>query len=185
MEEIQKTFKPTNWAINNKTSVIIITVLICLFGYTTYNSLPKENFPEIVIPTIYVSTPYPGTSPIDMESLVTRPIEKEIASVNGVRKITSNSLQDFSNVIIEFNTDIEPSEAKSRIKDAVDKARPNLPGDLPAEPTVLEIDFSEIPIMNINISGEYDLDQLKDWAEELQNEIESLKEITRADLIGG
>ncbi|MDH5398307.1 MAG: efflux RND transporter permease subunit [Cyclobacteriaceae bacterium] len=181
---MEKTFKPTNWAIGNRTSVLIITAVLCFFGVMTYQSLPKENFPEIVIPTIYVSTAYPGTSPVDMESLVTRPIEKQIKSISGVRKITSNSVQDFSNVIVEFNTNVDPSEAKSKVKDAVDKARSELPGDLPQDPNVMEIDFSELPIMNVNISGNYDLDRLKIWAEELQDRIEGLKEITRADLIG-
>ncbi len=183
-DEKYKYFKPTNWAVENKTSIYIISLIICLFGIITYLRLPKENFPEIVIPTIYVSTPYPGTSPVDMENLVTRPIEKEIKSISGVKKITSNSVQDFANVVIEFNTDIVPSEAKQLVKDAVDKARPDLPTDLPQEPTVMEIDFSEIPIMNINISGDYDLDQLKIWAEDLQDRIEGLKEVTRADLVG-
>ncbi len=184
MPDNHKEFKPTNWAVDNRTSVLIITLLICIGGLFTYNRLPKENFPEIVIPTIYISTPYPGTSPVDIENLVTRPIEKQLKSVSGVKKITSNSLQDFSNIVVEFNTDVDPAEAKSRTKDAVDKARPDLPNDLPAEPTVLEIDFSEVPIMNINLAGDYDLDLLKKWAEDLQDDIEELKEITRVDLVG-
>lgn len=179
-----KEFAPTSWSIDNRTGIYFITILITLFGITTYNSLPKNQFPDIVIPTIYVSTIYPGTSPADMESLVTRPIEKQMKSLSGVKKITSNSIQDFSNVVIEFNTDIVPAEAKQKVKDAVDKAQPDLPQDLPAPPNVLEVDFSEIPIMNINLSGDFDLNKLKRFADDIKDEIEGLKEITRVDMVG-
>lgn len=177
-------FLPTNWAIDNRTGMYVITILITLMGLWVYNNLPKNQFPDIVIPTIYVSTIYPGNSPADMEAVVTRPIEKQIKSVSGVKKIESNSIQDFSNVIVEFNTDVDPAIAKQRVKDAVDKARAELPQDLPAPPNVLEVDFSEMPIMNINVSGDYDLDRLKKYAEYLKDEIEGFKEITRVDIIG-
>nr|MDQ3073906.1 efflux RND transporter permease subunit [Bacteroidota bacterium] len=179
-----KEFGPTSWAINNRTTVYIITIIITLFGIFTYNRLQKEKFPDIVIPTIMVQTINAGTSPSDMENLVTRPIEKELKATSGVKKITSTSVQDFSLVSVEFNTDVAVPEAKLRVKDAVDKARPELPTDLTVEPNVLEINFSEFPIMNVNLSGKIDIDRLKDYAEKLQDRIEGLKEITRADLIG-
>jgi multidrug efflux pump len=179
-----KHFAPTSWSIDNRTGIYFITLFITIFGIVTYNNLPKNQFPDIVIPTIYVSTIYPGTSPSDMESLVTRPIEKQMKSLSGVKKITSNSIQDFSNVMIEFNTDVVVAEAKQKVKDAVDKAQADLPRDLPAPPNVLEVDFSEIPIMNINLSGDFDLNKLKRFADAIQDEIEGMKEITRVDMVG-
>lgn len=179
-----KEFLPTSWSIDNRTSIYIVTIFITVFGLFTYSSLPKNQFPDIVIPTMYVSTIYPGTSPADMENLVTRPIEKQIKSLSGVKKITSNSIQDFSNVMVEFNTDVAVADAKQKVKDAVDKARSDLPQDLPSPPNVLEVDFSELPIMNINISGDYDLNKLKHFAEDIKDEVEGLKEITRVDMIG-
>lgn len=179
-----KEFFATSWAIDNKTSVYVLIVFIVLIGMVSYSTIPKEQFPEIVIPTILVSTPYPGTSPTDMENLVTRPIEKQIKSLAGVKKVTSNSLQDFSSIVVEFNTDVLPSEAKQKVKDAVDKARSDLPNNLPMEPNVKDIDFSEIPIMYINISGQYDLNKIKKYADRLQDKIEGLKEITRVDIVG-
>lgn len=179
-----KEFKLSSWAINNKTSTYIITVFITLAGIMAYNSLPKEQFPDIVIPTMYVSTPYPGTSPKDIENLVTKPLEKQIKSIAGVKKMTSNSIQDFSNIIVEFNTDVQPQIAKQKVKDAVDKAKKDLPTDLPADPNVIEVEFSEFPILFVNISGDYDLDKLKEYADDLQDKIESLKEITRVDIVG-
>jgi len=179
-----KEFFGTSWAIDNKTSIYVLAIIIAIFGMINYQSIPKEQFPELVIPTMIVSTIYPGTSPTDMENLVTRPIEKNLKSINGVKKVTSNSIQDFSIIIVEFNTGVEIADAKQKVKDAVDKSKPDLPNDLLKDPSVMEIDFSEIPIMYINISGDYELDRLKKYADEMQDEIESLKEITRVDIVG-
>ena len=179
-----KTFGPTNWSINNSTSILIITLLVTAFGLMNYTSLPKNQFPDIVIPTMVISTIYPGTSPADMENLVTRPIEKQLKSLSGVKKITSNSIQDFSIVTIEFNTDVDVADAKQKVKDAVDKSKTDLPNDLPSPPNVLEVDFSEMPIRSVNVSGDFDLNKLKKYADRLQDEIEGLREITRADMAG-
>ncbi|MCK9618123.1 MAG: efflux RND transporter permease subunit [Lentimicrobiaceae bacterium] len=179
-----KEFFATSWAIDSKTSIYVIAIFITILGLFSYQSLPKESFPEIVIPTMLVTTPYPGTSPEDMENLVTRPVEKELKALNDVKKITSSSVQDFSTIAVEFNTGITKADAKQRVKDAVDKAIPNLPNDLPSQPNVMEIDLSEIPIMYINISGNYDLARLKKFAEEAQDRIEQLPEITRVDIVG-
>ena len=184
MEKKFKEFKLTSWSIDNKSAIYVLTIFITLAGIFSYNSIPKEKFPDIVIPTIYVSTIYPGSSPKDIENLVCKPIEKQIKSISGVKKLTSNSVQDYSNIIVEFNTDVEVAVAKQKVKDAVDKAKKDLPKDLPAEPSVMEVEFSEMPIMFVNISGDYELSQLKKYADDLQDKIESLKEITRADIVG-
>jgi len=184
MQDLNKEFKPSSWAINNKTTIFILTIIIALAGIGAYNGLPKEKFPDIVIPTIYVSTIYPGTSPENMENLVTKPLEKQIKAISGVKKMTSNSVQDYSNVIVEFNTDVDVPIAKQKVKDAVDKARVDLPTDLPHDPNVLEVDFSEIPILFVNISGNFDLKKLKVYADLAKDRIESMKEITRVDIVG-
>ncbi|MFN5325175.1 MAG: efflux RND transporter permease subunit [Bacteroidota bacterium] len=179
-----KEFKPSSWAINNRTSIYILTVIITLAGLSTYNNLPKENFPDIVVPQIFVSTIYPGTAPADMENLVVKPLEKQMKGINGVKKVSSTSQQDFSNIIVEFNTNVDVAVAKQRVKDAVDKARNDLPADLPNDPNVQDINFSDIPIMFINIAGDYPLDRLKSYADDLKDRIESMKEISRVDIIG-
>ena len=146
-----KEFKLTSWAIDNKTSVYIMTIIITLAGIFAYNKLQKENFPDIVIPTMVVITPYPGTSPSDIENLVTRPIEKQMKSLSGVKRVKSTSNQDYSLITVEFNTDIDVADAKQKTKDAVDKASTDLPSDLPKQPDVREISFSEMPIMYVNL----------------------------------
>ncbi len=184
MKDTEKEFKPTSWSIDNKIVIYVATAIICLAGIMTYNSLPKENFPEVVFPQIFVATVYPGASPSDVENLVTKQIEKEVKSIAGVKKISSNSVQDFSNVIIEFETNVEVKEAKREVKEAVDRAKQDLPNDLPDDPQVIDIDISEVPIMNVNLSGDFDLQTLKKYAEQMQDRIEALTEIRRVDIVG-
>lgn len=184
MKDVFKEFKPTSWSIDNRKSIYFIALILAVAGIYSYNALPKEQFPDIVIPTIYVNTVYPGASPADIENLVTKPIEKEIKAISGLKKLTSQSVQDFSIVMAEFNTDVDVSEAKQKVKDAVDKAKSDLPDDLLEDPSVLEVNFSDMPIMYVNISGDYDLSKLKKYADELQDRIESMSEITRVDMVG-
>ena len=184
MEHKTRSFGLTNLSLKNKTSVFILTVLLTLFGLYSYNDMPKSLFPDIVMPTIMVQTVYPGNSPADIENLITRPIEKQIKSVKGIKNLTSNSVQDNSSIIVEFNTDVEVKIALQDVKDAVDKAKRDLPNDLDLEPMVMDIDFSEFPILNINLSGDFSLDDLKIYAEELQDQIESLTEISKVEITG-
>ena len=185
MEKKFKEFFATSWAIDNKISVYVLVFIISVFGIINYYTIPKEQIPEIVIPMVTVNTFYPGTSPSDIENLVTRPLEKNLKSIGGVKKITSRSIQDLSAIIVEFNTGIEIKDAKQKVKDAVDKTKKDLPTDNSfVAPSVMEIDLSEIPIQYINLSGDIPLDRLKKYADDMQDRIESLKEITRVE-IGG
>lgn len=177
-------FGPTVWATRHRVTVYALTVLITVFGVTSYLTLPKELFPDLVIPTIVVNTVYPGSSPSDIENLITRPIEKRLKGLTGVEKINSYSQQDVSTIVVEFSVSEDPKEAKDRVKDAVDKARPDLPNDLPQEPSVTDVDFSEFPIMSINLAGDYSPAQLKKYADELKDRIEALPQVRRVDLIG-
>jgi multidrug efflux pump subunit AcrB len=179
-----KEFKASSWSIDNKTTIYVLAIFISIAGFFAYQKAPKEQFPEIVFPQIYVSAVYPGTAPTDMENLVTKPLEKQVKSISGVKKVKSSSFQDFATVLVEFNTDVNVALAKQKVKDAVDKAKKELPKDLAEDPQVVEVDVSQIPIMNINVAGDYDLDRLKKYSEDLQDHIESLKEITRVDLLG-
>lgn len=164
----------------------LIMVFITIAGIYQFLTLPKEQFPDIVVPTVVVQTIYVGNSPRDIENLVTRPIEKQLKGLSGVKvkKITSTSLQDFSAVVVEFDTDVNIDVAVQKVKDAVDKAKANLPANLTQLPTVQEISFSEFPIMYVNVSGQYDLVKLKEYADRLKDRIEELPEITRVDLVG-
>lgn len=176
-------FKPTSWAVDNKVSIYVATFIICVLGIYVYLTLPKENFPEVVFPQIYVGTAY-NAPPKDIENLITKQIEKEVKTIAGVKKVTSNSVQNYSSVIIEFNTDVDVKEAKREVQDKVDKAKQDLPSDLLEDPMVQDIDISEVPIMFVNLSGDYDLPTLKKYAEAMQDRFESLNEIRRVDIVG-
>ncbi len=186
MKDVFKEFKPSSWAIDNKTTVFIITIMLTVMGISTYNALPKELYPDITMPTVYVATIYPGSSPADMENLITKELEKEIGSISGINKIISNSVQDFSSIQVEFVSGTDIDEANQKVKDAVDKAKPNLPGDLDPTfgPNVQKVEFSDFPILQVNVSGDYDLATIKKYAEKIQDEIEELPEVSKVDIIG-
>ncbi|MEO6489251.1 MAG: efflux RND transporter permease subunit [Ferruginibacter sp.] len=181
-----KQFTPTSWAVDNRTAIYIIAMIISIYGIYKFNTLPKEQFPDIVVPTISVTTIYVGNSPKDIENLVTRPIEKQLKGISGakVKKINSISQTDYSLIIVEFDTDVKTELAKLKVKDAIDKAQTDLPNDLTAQPNAQEFAFSEMPIMFVNLSGDYDGVKLKSYADRMQDKIEELSEITRAEIVG-
>ncbi|MBL7757405.1 MAG: efflux RND transporter permease subunit, partial [Chitinophagaceae bacterium] len=181
-----KEFKPTSWAIRNKTSMYLFMLIVTLWGVYQFVALPKEQYPDIVIPTVYVQTVYVGNSPKDIENLVTQPIEKQIKGITGVKvnKVTSTSVNDFSAITVEFGTDVKVDIAVQKVKDAIDKAKQDLPTDLTQEPTALEVSFSEMPIMYVNLSGDFDPVQLKRYADDLKDQLESMSQINRVDLVG-
>jgi multidrug efflux pump subunit AcrB len=181
-----KQFKPTTWSIRNKTSIYLLMLFVSLAGVFQFVTLPKEQFPDIVIPTIYVQTIYVGNSPKDIENLVTRPIEKQIKSITGakIKKFTSTSQQDYSAITVEFDTDVKTDVALQKVKDAIDKAKQDLPTDLTEEPTALEVSISDQPVMYVNISGDYDQQRLKKFADDMKDRLEDLPQINRVDIVG-
>lgn len=179
-----KQFKPSSWAIDNKTAVYIGMIIITLMGISAYKNLPKESFPDIVVPKFYISTVYAGNSPSNIENTVTKPLEKKLKSIPGVKKLTSNSMQDVSLITVEFNTSVSIDKARQQIKDKVDEAKSDLPASLTRQPFVKELAFSELPIMYVNIAGDMELSKLKKYADALKDRIEGLKEITEVKMVG-
>ena len=181
-----KEFAPTSWSISNKTAIYLVMLIVSLIGIFQFVTLPKEQFPDIIIPTIYVQTTYVGNSPKDIENLVTRPIEKQIKGITGakIKKFTSTSQQDYSAIIVEFDTEVKTETALQKVKDAIDKSKQDLPTDLTVEPTALEVNLSDQPIMYVNLSGDYDLQKLKKFSDDLKDRLEDLSQINRIDVVG-
>lgn len=181
-----KEFFLTSWAVKNRTTVYLLILMVSLFGVYKFISTPKESFPDVVIPNVYISTIYVGNSPKDIENLVTQPIEKQLKGMTGVKvtKVTSSSFQDYSSIMVEFGSDEKVEVALQKVKDAIDKARQDLPTDLTQEPTALEVSMSEMPIMYVNLSGDIDRVRLKEYADKMKDRIEELPQITRVDLVG-
>jgi multidrug efflux pump subunit AcrB len=179
-----KEFGLSSFSVDNAVSIFVIMLIILVFGVHAYNTMPKESFPEIAWPKIYINTVYFGNSASDIENLISKPIEKELATISEKKNVTSSSLQDYSLIVAEFDADVDLDDATRKVKDAVDRARPELPSDLTKEPEILDINFSEIPILTVNISGDYSNDELRMYAEYLEDKIEDVPEVSKVDMKG-
>ncbi|MGB0998869.1 MAG: efflux RND transporter permease subunit [Flavobacteriales bacterium] len=186
---LTKEFGLASWAIENKTSIWIMVILILFMGFSAYNSMPRESFPEIKETKIYISTVYPGNTAEDIEKLIVDPLEEKLNTVSNVVKITSTSQEDIGMVIVEFDENIDVEQAKQKVKDELDSETasedwPTFNG-AKVEPNAFALNMAEeMPILNINLSGDFTVPQLKEYAELLQDEIESLEEIKKADIRG-
>jgi multidrug efflux pump len=180
-----KGFGLTTAAVGNRKTVFLITFLIIIWGVSAFMTMPKENFPELTIPEIYVNTPYPGGTPDYVEEKITDPFETEIAKIKNIDKLETTTIEGFSIVKVTFDFSVTPDEGKRKVEDAIKDARAT-PGfiDLPVEPRVQKVDFGDIPIMNINLSGDYSVDSLKTLAEDLKDQIKALPEISDVDIRG-
>ncbi len=183
-EANRKEFWLSSFSINNRISILVLLVLVAIMGIVSYLTIPKESFPSINVPNIFVVTIYPGVSPEDMESLVTRKLEDELSNISDIKNMTSSSAEGYSNINLEFEPSVDIEDALQKVREKVDLAKPELPEDA-EEPTVQEINLSEFPIMNVNLSGEYDQLILKEIAEDLQDKIEAIPSVLGVDLTGG
>ncbi|MGW1454071.1 efflux RND transporter permease subunit [Salegentibacter agarivorans] len=187
---LDKEFKLSSWAINNKMTVYVIIAIIMIGGLMSYYNMPRETFPEVVETKIYVSSINPGNSAEDVEKFITEPLEEEFNDVAGVKEISSSTFQDYSLVIVEFEEDVEVESAKTKVKDKVDMVKaettwPTLDNGAKVEPNVFDLNISEEqPILNINLTGDYTVQQLKEYAEYLQERIELLPQIKEASIRG-
>ena len=188
-KKIDKEFRLSSWAINNKTTIYVLMFLILYLGITSYFTMPRENFPEINETKIYISSVYPGNTAEDIEKLITNPLEDKLKSVSNVVEITSTSQEDYSIITVEFDENIPVEKAKQKVKDEIDQevAGEDWPtfNSAKVTPNVFELSMSEeVPILNINISGNYPVSKLKEFGEYLQDEIEDLSEIKKVDIRG-
>jgi multidrug efflux pump len=190
MSKHNKEFSISSWAVDNRVTVYILTFIIVVAGIYSYITMPREDFPEIIENKIYISSVFPGNSAEDVEKLVIKPLEKEFKNISGVNKITSSSFQDYGMIIVEFDDKIGIELAKQKIKDKVDNAKadtdwPNLDNGSKVEPNVFELNISEeVPILNINLKGDYTAQQLKKFGEKLQDDIEEVPEVKKVEILG-
>ncbi len=184
-----KEFKLSSWAIDNPSVIYVMIAIFLWLGFSAYMAMPREDFPEIVETKIYISTPYPGNTAEDIERLITDPLEDRLQDVSNVVEIVSTSQEDYAIITVEFDEEITVEQAKQKVKDEVDseKASEDWPtfNGAKVEPNVFDLNISEeVPIMNINFTGDYPVERLKEFAEYLQDEIEDLPEIKKADIRG-
>ena len=188
-KKIDKEFGLSAWAINNKTTIYVVIIMILIIGYSAFQNMPREKFPEINETKIYVSSVYPGNTAEDIEKLITDPLENKLKTVSNVIEITSTSQEDYSMVVVEFDENISVDAAKQKVKDEIDSETagedwPTFNG-AKVEPNIFDLSLSEeFPILNINVSGDYTVGKLREFAEYLEDEIEDLPEIKQADIRG-
>ena len=172
-------------AVNKSITVMVLAVIIIVFGVYCYIVLPRESDPDITIPNVFVTTSYRGVSPADMETSVTIEIEKKLKGLDGVKKIQSVSSEGLSSINIEFVTGTDIDKALQDVKDKVDEAKSELPTDLEDDPSVFEVNFSELPIVVFSMSGTCGLATLKTIADDLKDDIEAIPGVLEAEVTGG
>ena len=188
-KNINKEFKLSSWAIDNPSVVYVMIGIFFFLGLSAYFDMPREDFPEIKETKIYISTPYPGNTAEDIERLITDPLEDKLKNISNVVEITSTSQEDYAIITVEFDEDISVESAKQKVKDEVDseKASEDWPtfNGAKVEPNVFDLNLSEeIAIMNINLTGDYPVEKLKDYGEYLEDLIEDLPQIKKVDIRG-
>nr|WP_287411118.1 efflux RND transporter permease subunit [Pseudodesulfovibrio sp.] len=172
-------------ALNRQSTVMVLLVFIIIAGLASYASLPRESDPDITIPYIFVQTTFEGVAPEDMETLVTMPIERKLTGLSGTKEISSISDDGVSIIKVEFNPGVDIDDALQKVRDKVDQAKPDLPQDLPDDPMINEVNLSEMPILNVVLSGPFTLKRLKVFAEGLEDLIEAVPGVLEAKIIGG
>ena len=186
----QKEFFLSSWAAENRTTVFFLTFIIIILGIFSFFSMPRESFPEVVQNNIYISSVFPGNSAEDVEKLITKELEDKFKNVSGVDKVTSNTFQDYSLIVVEFDSKLSVAEAKQRIKDEVDQAKgdqdwPNTDSGSKVDPNVFDLNISEeMPILNINLKGNYQSFTMKQFAEDLKDDLEDIPQIKEATIVG-
>ncbi len=188
-KQVDKEFGISSWAIDNPTVIYVIMALLLVMGGIAYYTMPRESFPEINETKIYISAPYPGNTAEDVEKLITDPLEDRLKNISGVVEILSTSQENYALITVEFEDGVSVEAAKQEVKDEVDSEKSNedwpTSNGVKVEPNVFDLSISEeVPILNVNIQGDYKVEQLKEFAEYLQDEIEDLPEIKEVSIRG-
>jgi multidrug efflux pump len=163
---------------------LLVIILPVVAGVAAYQSMPKEGSPEIVVPIALVITPYVGASPIEVENLVTNPLEDTLSDLSDMKEMRSYSGESASIIVIEFDIEADMEQMLQKVRDKVAEARKDLPDDV-EESEVEEINFTEIPIMLISIAGDMDALRLKRLAEDTADELKLMPEVLDTEVAGG
>ena len=177
--------KLTAGAIRRYPMIFAFMVIIAIMGYDSYQSLPRESSPDVKIPFVMVVAPYAGTAPADMENLITRKLERDLKGLPDLYEMTSSSFYGMAQIVLEFTSDVDMSDALQRVRDRVDLAKPELPQDTREDLLIMELSSSDWPIMQVTLSGDYGLSILKKTGEDLQEVLEQIKGVLSIDLVGG
>ncbi len=172
-------------ALKRQTTVLTLMVFILIAGIYCYITLPRENFPDITIPYVFVTTTYEGVAPEDMEELISIPIERKLKGISDVEEIRSTSAEGISTVAVKFLPSVDIDDALQKVRDKVDQAKKDLPGDLSDDPVLQEVNFSDLPVIRVVLSGPFSLRRLQKFAEDMEDRLESIPGVLDTRLSGG
>jgi multidrug efflux pump subunit AcrB len=175
---------PSKIAINHPAPVFIMVVMIITMGVLSYLSLPRESTPDIQVPLLIVTIPFPGASPEDVESLITHKVELKFKRVENLKKMNSTSAEGMVAITLEFELGFDVGDARVDVREALNELLPELPQDI-EDPIITEINLSEDPILFITLSGRLGLLRLKEVAEDLLEDIEAIPGILEVRRAGG
>ena len=189
MSKVDKEFKPSVWAISKSNIIYFLMFIFLAFGINAYNNLPREDFPEIITSDVFISTINPGNTPEDIERFITVPLEEAVKGISNLVDIKSTSLENYSIISLEFDEEIDIELAKQKVRDEIDSviSGEDWPtfNNVKVEPDILSMSLAEeMPILNVNIQGDYPTEQLKKYAEIIEDRIEKLDEIKEVDILG-
>jgi CzcA family heavy metal efflux pump len=172
-------------SLKRQATVLALLFLIVIAGSYAYLVLPRESFPDITIPYVFVTTNYEGVAPEDMEKLVTIPIERKLKGISGVEEIRSTSAEGISTVAVKFIPSVDIDDALQKVRDRVDQAKNDLPKDLKDDPVIKEVNFSDLPVIRVVLSGDFSLRRLQRFAEDLKDRLESIQGVLDVPISGG
>ncbi|MFL2617140.1 MAG: efflux RND transporter permease subunit [Flavobacteriaceae bacterium] len=189
MNKVDKEFKPSVWAIGKSNIIYFLMFIFLALGINAYNELPREDFPEIVTSEVFISTINPGNTAEDIERFITSPLEEAVKGVSNLVDVTSTSLENYSIIRLEFDEEIEIELAKQKVRDLIDSviSGEDWPtfNNVKVDPDILSMSIAEeMPILNINLVGDYPTESLMNYAEILEKRIEKLDEIKEVDILG-
>lgn len=170
-------------ALSHSRTVLLTLALIFIVGIGAYFTIPKESSPDVNIPIIYISMHHEGISPHDAERLLIRPMETELSALEGLKEMSATGYQSGANVTLEFIAGFDADEALDDVREAVDRAKPELPTETD-EPTINEVNFSLFPVLIVTLSGDVSERTLVRTARNLKDEIEKLTSVLESPIAG-
>ena len=172
-----------DWAASRARMVLAFVALSLIAGTYAYIGLPKEGEPDIEIPAVVISLPFPGISAVDSEELLVRPMETELGGLDGLDSMTSTAAEGYANVVLEFEFGWDKGATLADVRDAMSKAEANFPDGF-EQYTIEEFNFSEFPIVVVSLSGEVPERTLLRVAQDLQDRLEGIDAVLEAELAG-
>jgi multidrug efflux pump len=172
-----------DWAASRARMILAFIAVSLLVGGFAYGTLPKEGEPDIEVPALFISVQFPGISAEDSESLLVKPMETELADLDGLKKMSSTAAENYAGVALEFEFGWDKTAITADVRDAMNSAQANFP-DGAEQYTITEFNFSEFPIVIINLTGDVPERTMARIARELQDDLESLDAVLEAGIAG-